>query len=58
MLDSRLWAPVADPDQHLPVFIHRHTLGSDEFSFEVIQILAIQVKATFQRSIGHPAALL
>jgi hypothetical protein len=48
---------LADPDQHLPLFVYRHPLGFDQFSLEVLQILVIQREAALQGPIGHPAAL-
>src|SRR5262245_3375114 len=49
---GRRWP--AGPHKHSTVFIDSEALGLNKFSFQVLDILVVQVKAALERSVGHP----
>jgi hypothetical protein len=44
---------VTSPDQNSPILVSGYALGVNQFFFEDIQILIIQLETHLERSIGH-----
>jgi hypothetical protein len=51
-------ASATHPDEHVPVLVHGHALGSDELIFQHVKVLVIQLELKPQRSVCDPPSLL
>ena len=48
------WAGgVSRPDQHFAIFAAGQALGVDGFGLEILEVLVVERKASFERPIGH-----
>ena len=44
---------VSRPDQHFAIFVAGQALGVDELGLEILEVLVVERKASFERPIGH-----
>jgi antitoxin component of MazEF toxin-antitoxin module len=49
---------VSHPHQHLAVFVAGQTLGVDDLGLEILEVLVVERKASFERPIGHTSLVL
>src|SRR5262249_10391150 len=56
--ESWLWFcfRCTNPDQDSAVFIDSQPLGIDEFFFEILKVVIVEVKLTLQSPIGHTSS--
>src|SRR5215813_15147508 len=50
------WCRGTNPDQDSAVFIDSQPLGIDNFFFEILHVVVVEVKLTLQSPIGHTSS--
>src|SRR5215813_12053436 len=50
------WCRGTNPDQDSAVFIDSQPLGIDDFFFEILHVVVVEVKLTLQSPIGHTSS--
>src|SRR5215813_7908421 len=58
MLDTRLWTAVADPDEHLAVFVSREAFGVNQIGLEIFDVLIIDAETSLEHAVRYASLTL